>query len=457
VLLRVTHKTACIVKYPRVLRVILQYMQENEKKAQGATFADIGVPSRALQVLNKRKITEPTPIQHQAIPAIMSGNDCIGIAQTGTGKTLAFALPMVEDLAEGGTAIVLAPTRELAQQIQETFLWFDKSHKVTSTVVVGGASMHRQIQELRKKPKVVVATPGRMIDLLNQGVVRFSKLKYLVLDEADRMFDMGFAPQLRKIFSFIPGPDERQTLLFSATMPDQIVQLVREHMRTPVRIEVAPQGTAAENVEQEIIILDRAHRKTALIELIKQTKGTVIVFTRTKYQAKEVTKFLNTSKFRSEELHGNRTQGQRKRAMDMVQSGKSRILVATDIAARGIDISAVELVINFELPDQAEDYVHRIGRTGRAQLSGRAVSLVLSDQGNELRDIQKLVNMQIPVASLPGVPAAQLSGGSSRSSNKFGGRRGGGGGRRSGGGSSRGRSGGGRSSSGGSRGPRRRS
>ncbi len=406
-------------------------------------FADIGVGEKALRVLNKRDITHPTPIQHQSIPAVMSGNDCIGIAQTGTGKTLAFALPLVEDLATGGTALIVAPTRELAQQIHEVIEWFRDSHGIRSTVVVGGASMHRQIQQLRKKPQVIVATPGRLIDLLDQRIISFGKLKYLVLDEADRMFDMGFAPQLRKIFSYIPGPDERQTLLFSATMPDQIVDLIRKHMRQPVRVEVAPQGTAAETVEQEIVIIDRAHRKQALMEMLENVKGSVIVFTRTKHQARALAKWLNTNGHKAEELHGNRSQGQRVRALSAMKSGRSQVLVATDIAARGIDILHVELVVNFELPTQAEDYVHRIGRTGRAQRTGRAISIVLSDQGDELHEIQKLINRKIPTAALTSVPQAQLTGGGPKRSG--GGRRGGGRGR------SRGRSGGRRRSGGGGR------
>jgi ATP-dependent RNA helicase RhlE len=438
------------------------------QNAPEPTFSDIGISGNVDAVLQKKQIINPTPIQRQAIPPALKGSDCIGIAQTGTGKTLAFALPVIQQMLEnGGRTLVLAPTRELAQQIEETFSWFRKSMKINSTVVVGGASMGRQIQELRRKPNVIVATPGRLIDHLQQRNINLDGIQYVVFDEADRMFDMGFAPQLREIFGYLPKKDQRQTLLFSATMPDAIAELVQQHMQEPVRIEIARAGTAAKNVDQEIIIIDREHRKNALLELLETSDdGATLVFTRTKHQAKNLTKWLRQQDFKAEEIHGNRSQGQRQRAIKAMTTGRSKILVATDIAARGIDIEHISLVVNFELPDQAEDYVHRIGRTGRAQREGRAVSIVLSDQKGEIQEIQKLINKQIEVTDLDTVPTAELRHGAGRKKRGGGGRgrRGGGrggygrsrsGGGRSGGGRSyggnRSRSGGGRSRSGGSR------
>lgn len=431
--------------------------QKNEK-----TFGDLGFDPQIKQILAKKQITTPTPIQAQSIPPIMEGTDCIGIAQTGTGKTLAFSLPLVQELMhKKGRALILAPTRELALQIQETLDWFRGPLGITSAVVVGGASMGKQIQQLKKQPRVIIATPGRLIDHLQQKNVNLSDVRFLVFDEADRMFDMGFAPQIREVLSYVPKVRDRQTLLFSATMPDSVMNLIEENMHTPVRIEVAVQGTAAENVQQEIVILDNAHRKTALLELLKEAgKDAVLVFTRTKYQAKNLTKFLAQKGYKAEELHGNRSQPQRKKAIAAMQSKRSQILVATDVAARGIDISHLKLVVNFDLPDDAEDYVHRIGRTGRAGQSGRAVSFVLTDQRLQLREIQKLINESIEQTHLDSVPTAELShvlkkpqsgGGGGRGRGR-GGRSGGG---RRGGGQRRGGGNGGRRSGGGNRSRRR--
>lgn len=424
------------------------------------TFADIGISGEINAILERKKIIYPTPIQAQSIPAALKGSDCIGIAQTGTGKTLAFLLPILQQMHEnGGRMLVLAPTRELAQQTQETCRWFEKSMKVTSAVIVGGASMGRQVQDLRRKPQVIVSTPGRLIDHLQQKNVRLDDVKYLVFDEADRMFDMGFEPQIKQIFSHLPKSDARQTLLFSATMPDAIAKLVTQHMQEPVRVEIARAGSVTKNIEQEIIIIDREHRNDALLELLEQSDGAKLIFTRTKHQAKNLTRWLNERKFKAEEIHGNRSQGQRERAIKAMMTGRANILVATDIAARGIDIPHLEMVINFELPDQAEDYVHRIGRTGRAARKGRAVSIVLSDQKGELQEIQKLINRQIELHELENVPTADLRHGAGKKGRGGGGRSGGrggyGGGRptRSGGRSYGGnRSGSGPSRSGGSRG-----
>lgn len=406
--------------------------------AESVTFASLPIDTRILEILTRKKIIAPTPIQKQSIPPLVSGSDCIGIAQTGSGKTLAFAIPLLQHLAKNsGRALILAPTRELAFQIQETVRWFERSMNLRSTVIIGGASMHKQLSELRQKPQIIVATPGRLIDHLQQKNITLSDVGFLVLDEADRMFDMGFAPQIKQILKYLPPKQDRLTALFSATMPDAIAKLIAEHMRQPVRVEISTPGTTAKEIQQEVIIIDSDHRKDALIELINETPGTILIFTRTKYQAKQLSRFLRDGRYKTEELHSNRSLAQRKQAMAAVQSGKSKILVATDIAARGIDISHITLVVNYELPDNPEDYVHRIGRTGRAGKLGRAVSFVLSNQSHELQQIQRLINAQIEQTHLTSVPSAQLTPARGRSGS-FGGSRGRGGrGGRSGGGRGR--------------------
>ncbi len=390
-------------------------------------FDSLPIDTRILDVLKHKKIVEPSPIQRQSIPPLLAGNDCIGIAQTGSGKTLAFVIPLLQYLDKNpGRALILAPTRELAFQIEETVRWFERSFRMGSTVIIGGASMHKQISDLRQKPRIIVATPGRLIDHLQKKSINLSDVGFLVLDEADRMFDMGFAPQIKQILKYLPPKQERLTALFSATMPDAIAKLIAEHMRQPVRVEISASGTTAKEIQQEIIIIDADHRKAALTELIAETPGTILIFTRTKYQAKQLARHLRDERYRTEELHSNRSLAQRKQAMAAVQSGKSKILVATDIAARGIDISHITLVVNYELPDNPEDYVHRIGRTGRAGRLGRAVSFVLSNQASELQQIQRLINSQIEQTHLTSVPSAQLTASRGRSGS-FGGSRGRGG------------------------------
>lgn len=387
-------------------------------------FSSLQIDSRVLDILDRKHISEPTPIQQQSIPPLLAGDDCIGIAQTGSGKTLAFVIPLFQHLqARPGRALILAPTRELAFQIQEICRWFERSFRVQSTVIIGGASMHKQISEIRQHPRIIVATPGRLIDHLQQKNINLSDVNFLVLDEADRMFDMGFAPQIKQILKHLPHKQKRQTNLFSATMPDAIARLIAEHMREPVRIEIAAPGTTAKEVQQEIIVINSEHRKTALVELIDQTKGTILIFTRTKYQAKQLTQHLRNANYKTEELHSNRSLAQRKQAMAAIHAGKSKILVATDIAARGIDISHITLVVNFELPDNPEDYVHRIGRTGRAGKLGRAVSFVLIDQQDQLRQIQRLIKDQIQQIHLTSVPSGQLVASPKHGTRSFGGRR----------------------------------
>ncbi|MFH0818392.1 MAG: DEAD/DEAH box helicase [Patescibacteria group bacterium] len=412
------------------------------------TFKQLGVPAPLLDILSSKKIFQPTPIQAQALLPALNGDDCIGIAQTGTGKTLVYVLAMIQYLNKNRNkrALIVAPTRELALQIQEVCDWFKRSQRIYSTVIIGGASMKRQHEELRRNPQVIVATPGRLIDHLGQKTIRLDSTTFLVLDEADRMFDMGFAPQIKEILKSMPPKEQRQTLLFSATMPDSIARLIMAHMREPIRIEIATPGTAASEVRQEIIILDNEHKSTALLELLNQTKEAVLVFTRTKFQAKKLTEWLRKQNHRAEELHSNRSLAQRKKAVEAIQSKRSRILVATDVAARGIDIAHLRLVINYDLPENPEDYVHRIGRTGRAGTAGRAVSFVLSNQKQDLRQIQKLINTEIKQTHLETVPTAILIDSYTKTNYRSGSRQGGYRGQ-----SSRGRSGGARRSGGGGR------
>jgi ATP-dependent RNA helicase RhlE len=405
------------------------------------TFADLKVHPTLLAILQQHNISLPTPIQQQSIPAVHSGQDVVGIAQTGTGKTLAFVLPLFERMLKNrtpGRALVVVPTRELAQQAHKVCLWFNRAVRVNASVIVGGESMFRQVQELRQKPAAIIATPGRLLDHVRQKNVDLSNVDYFVLDEADRMFDMGFAPQIRQIAATLPPADRRQTLLFSATMPDEIAKLAANYMRTPVRIEVAPAGQTAKDVQQEMIIIDAAHKIQALFTLLPEIKQTTLIFTQTKHKASKIVRQMRDKGYRAEELHSNRSQAQRKKAIAAMQNKHSQFLVATDIAGRGIDIPHIGVVINYDLPEVAEDYVHRIGRTGRAGRSGKAISFVASDQAQQLRRIKRLINAEIKQIEIAGIQTAQLvegavTGGSWGGRGGRGGRRGGfGGGQRRG-------------------------
>ena len=372
------------------------------------SFYGLGIAPGLLEVLDKLKFKVPTPIQHKAIPIAIEGKDIIGIAQTGTGKTLAFGIPMIQQLAQKrGRGLVLVPTRELAIQVNEALAKFAPILKMRTAVLIGGESMHLQIQSLRNDPRIIIATPGRLIDHIGQHTLRLDDVVILVLDEADRMLDMGFAPQIERILRLIPR--ERQTMLFSATMPASIVKIASAYMQLPVRTEIAPTGTAAELVSQELFIVSRDLKGRLLGELLKQYSGSVLLFIRTKIGARKVTRVLRTMGHSVAEIHADRTLSQRKEALSGFKSGKYRILAATDIAARGIDVKGIELVINYDLPDDPENYVHRIGRTGRAGLKGRSISLATPDQGDDVRNIEKIIRTSIPLSRHPGVPAESFS------------------------------------------------
>lgn len=367
------------------------------------TFHELRLGKILLGTLDRLKFTTPTPIQHQAIPPALEGKDIIGIAQTGTGKTFAFGLPMMEHLLNGkGRALVVVPTRELASQIEEALRPFLQATNLHAAVFVGGESMGRQYGMLKRNPRILIATPGRLNDHLERGTVTLKEVSVLVLDEADRMLDMGFKPQIEKILKFVPK--ERQTLLFSATMPQDIVKLVTQHMKLPLRVEVAPQGTAAEKVEQELFIIRREERMRLLDKLLEEYKGTVLVFSRTKHGAKKMTRSLHSMGHSVAEIHANRSLAQRREALAGFKSGRYRVLVATDIAARGIDVNNIEVVINYDLPDSPNDYVHRIGRTGRAGKIGRAISFASPDQMQEVRTIERLMRLSLRKSPLPVLP-----------------------------------------------------
>jgi len=379
-----------------------------------SSFFGLGIAPKILEALDRMKFTVPTPIQHKAIPAGIEGKDIIGVAQTGTGKTLAFAIPIIQHLAQQkGRCLVLVPTRELAIQVDETFLKLAPLFGMRTAVIIGGASMHLQLQALKKLPRVIIATPGRLVDHIEQRTVLLHDVRILVLDEADRMLDMGFLPQIERILKFIPR--DRQTMLFSATIPAEIISIATAHMKLPVHVEIAPSGTTVDRVIQEVFIVQRDAKRRLLQKLLGQYHGSVLLFSRTKRGAVHITRLIRGMGHNAAEIHSDRSLVQRREALEGFKTGKYRILVATDIAARGIDVIGIELVINYDLPEDAENYVHRIGRTARAGHEGRAISFATPDQGIDLRNIEKLIKTPIPVAEHPEFPkqafeAAQAGG-----------------------------------------------
>ncbi|MBI3618911.1 DEAD/DEAH box helicase [Candidatus Peregrinibacteria bacterium] len=375
----------------------------NEPFHRPASFHELGIAPSMLRVIDQKKFTIPTPIQHQSIPIAIQGKDVIGIAQTGTGKTLAFGIPLLQRLSmHPGRALILLPTRELAYQVEEALRPFASPLGIGMAVFVGGASMKLQREMIRRNPRVLVATPGRLNDHLQQGTVTLKEVRILVLDEADRMLDMGFKPQIDRILAYVPR--ERQTMLFSATMPHEIVKLATAQMKLPLRIEVAPSGTTAQNVEQELFMVRKEEKSRLLERLLEEYKGTVLVFSRTKHGAKKITRVLRAIGHNAAEIHANRSLNQRREALEGFKSGKYRILVATDIAARGIDVTGIAVVINFDLPDDADDYVHRIGRTARAGREGRAISFASPDQASSIKNIERLIRSQLRRKPLPQLP-----------------------------------------------------
>ena len=366
----------------------------------GNSFYGLGIAPKILEALDRLAFTVPTPIQHKAIPSAIQGQDIIGVAQTGTGKTLAFAIPTIQRLAQGrGKCLVLVPTRELAVQVDETFRKLTPVFGIKTVVLIGGAPMGPQLQGLRQGPRIIIATPGRLVDHIEQGTVLLADVTVLVLDEADRMLDMGFMPQVERILKYVPR--NRQTMLLSATIPAEILSIAKSHMKLPIHVEVAPSGTTVEKVVQEVFIVSREAKRALLSKILKQYNGSVLLFARTKIGAKKITRSLRQDGHNAAEIHSDRSLGQRRDALDGFKSGKYRILVATDIAARGIDVTGIELVINYDLPEDAENYVHRIGRTARAGCEGRAISFAMPDQGPDIKNIEKLIKTALPISEHP--------------------------------------------------------
>ncbi|MBS0546469.1 MAG: DEAD/DEAH box helicase [Proteobacteria bacterium] len=380
------------------------------------TFADLGLSETLLRALSAANYTTPTPIQERTIPALLQGRDVLGIAQTGTGKTAAFALPILQHLStttvraqpKSPRALILAPTRELAVQIARSFETYGYGLGLRLCTVVGGLGYGRQIETLQRGVDILVATPGRLLDLIERGNVKLGQVTFFVLDEADRMFDMGFVRDVRRISQLVAK--ERQTLLFSATMPNDIAKLAHEILKNPEKVEIAPQGRTVDKIDQRVYFVNSSIKRTLLSHLLSDAAlERVIVFTRTKRGANRVAEALEDQGVRSEAIHGNKSQNARQKALDNFSRGKARVLVATDLASRGIDVSGVTHVINFELPADAESYVHRIGRTARAGASGVALSFCDGSERGQLRSIERLTNQRLTVVPTPSnedMPAA---------------------------------------------------
>ena len=369
------------------------------------TFQDLNLIEPIQRALKTAGYQNPTPIQAQSIPLALQGRDLLACAQTGTGKTAAFALPILQllnDQQPGNNrrrpiqALILAPTRELAIQIGESFDAYGKHLQIRHTVVFGGVSQHAQTRKLQSGVDILVATPGRLLDLMNQGFINLENIEFFVLDEADRMLDMGFIHDVKRVIRKLPK--QRQTFFFSATMPSAIVELSREILDRPAKVQVDPVSSTAERVEQSVYFVTKKQKRSLLLHLLRNEDiSEALVFTRTKHGANRVAKDLNARGIRAEAIHGNKSQNARQQALGNFKDGRTRVLVATDIAARGIDIEELSHVINFDLPNISETYVHRIGRTGRAGASGIALSFCDAEERAYLRDIQKLTGLRIPI------------------------------------------------------------
>jgi ATP-dependent RNA helicase RhlE len=379
------------------------------------SFKNLELIEPVMKALTDEGYITPTPIQQQAIPYVLAGRDLQGCAQTGTGKTAAFAIPILQLLHQqrqpksGIKVLVLTPTRELAIQIEESFAAYGRHTNVSHTIVYGGVSQVPQTRALRRGADVLVATPGRLLDLIDQGFIKLSQLEIFVLDEADRMLDMGFINDVRKIIKLLP--EKRQTLFFSATMPNEIQKLASAILRNPAKVEVTPPTSTVEKIEQSLYHTNKADKPRLLLDLLNEYKiNTALVFTRTKHGANRVVKALDHANIQSAAIHGNKSQTARQKALNDFKLGRLQVLVATDIAARGIDIDELTHVFNYDLPEVPETYIHRIGRTGRAGLSGTAIAFCDVDERVNLRDIEKLIGKKIPVVeehSYPSDPTIQ--------------------------------------------------
>lgn len=367
-------------------------------------FESLGIIDPILKSLQQEGYTEPTPIQAQGIPIVLKGSDLLGCAQTGTGKTAAFAIPILQSLSENKQfgkkrtirSLIVTPTRELAIQIDESFRTYGRHTGLVSTVIFGGVNQNKQVNALKQGVDILVATPGRLLDLMNQGFISLKQIEIFVLDEADRMLDMGFIHDVRKLLAVLPK--KRQSLFFSATMPPDIVKLANAILSSPIKVEVAPVSSTADTIQQYVYFVDKKNKNSLLLHLLQDQKiKTVLVFTRTKHGANKVVKYLLKHEVTADAIHGNKAQNARQRALSNFKAQTTRVLVATDIAARGIDVDDLEYVINFDIPNISETYVHRIGRTGRAGANGTAFSFCDAEERADLRNIEKLIGKKIPV------------------------------------------------------------
>ena len=370
------------------------------------TFRELNISEPILKALTEKKYENPTPIQAKAIPVALQKHDLIGIAQTGTGKTAAFAIPIIQLLTEDAgekkqhkiQALILTPTRELAIQIDECFTDYARYTALRHTVIFGGVNQNPQVRQIQNGTDVLVATPGRLLDLIHQGFIHLDDIKHFVLDEADRMLDMGFIHDIKRILPLLPK--RKHTMLFSATMPAVIAELSRTILYKPVRVEVAPASSVVDTIRQGLYMVEKPEKCQLLVELLKDRGQTsTLVFSRTKHGADKIARILNKNGIQCDAIHGNKSQNARQRALNNFKSGKTHVIIATDIAARGIDIDNLQQVINFDLPDVAETYVHRIGRTGRAGHKGSAITFCSSEERVMLRDIQKLTGKKLNIIS----------------------------------------------------------
>ena len=389
------------------MKKLLEFIRTAAKAPKSDTssgFAQLGLNDALCLAVSQEGYETPTPIQQQAIPIILQGKDLLGCAQTGTGKTAGFALPMLQRLSMQANpvaairALVLTPTRELAIQVENSFKVYGKHLNLRSAVIFGGVGYEPQKQAIRSRPAILVATPGRLLDLMNQHLVDLSKLEIFVLDEADRMLDMGFIHDVRRVITALPK--QRQNLLFSATMPRDIQDLADKILVQPTKVEVTPVSSTSDRISQQVYFVEKQDKRALLLHVLRaEHAGRTIVFTRTKSGANRVAEFLNKSGITAEAIHGNKSQSARQRALENFRTGSTQVLVASDIASRGIDVDGITHVINFEIPNVAETYVHRIGRTGRAEATGRAISFCQADERPFLAGIEKLTRSRIPVVS----------------------------------------------------------
>lgn len=371
------------------------------------TFKELNISEPILKALINKKYETPTPIQEKAIPVALRGRDLLGIAQTGTGKTAAFAIPIIQQLNQPLPkgqkreikALILTPTRELAIQIDECFSDYTQYTDLRHTVIFGGVNQNPQIEKLKKGVDILIATPGRLLDLIAQKYITLKNIRHFILDEADRMLDMGFIHDIKRLLPMLPK--RKQTLFFSATMPSAIANLSKSILYNPVKVEVTPVSSAVDTIEQCLYFVEKPQKGDLLFSILKKEQGkSVLVFSRTKHGADKIARVLNKKGIGCEAIHGNKTQGARQRALTNFKSGKTHVIIATDIAARGIDITNLEIVINYDLPDVAETYVHRIGRTGRAGKSGTALSFCSKEEHTMVKDIQKLTGKKLNVTPM---------------------------------------------------------